>query len=76
MCTGELVALPKSFHPMDTFMVRVWREWSEDKQVWRGIIEHLESKQRARFTDLDSMLSFLQSLGMFYEKDHSKKRDG
>ncbi len=45
-------------------MIRIWKEWSTDGGIWRGNIEHLESKKRSGFQDLESMLEFLQSFGL------------
>lgn len=70
MSTGkdrDSVPNPKYFQPMNTFIIRVWREWSVDSQTVRGSLEHLESEQRIRFNSLEQMMSFLQSTGLFAE---------
>ena len=56
--------------PINTFVIRVWREWSTIEPIWRGSIEHLESKQQVSFNDSERMLTFLRSFGIFNEDEH------
>jgi hypothetical protein len=61
--------VPKSSfsQPTNTFVIRVWREWSMDKPALRGNVEHLESERRIGFSSLEQMLSFFHSTGLFTE---------
>ncbi|MBT7600204.1 MAG: hypothetical protein HN560_03930 [Anaerolineae bacterium] len=65
---------PKFSDPTNTFVIRIWREWSIDQQIWRGNIEHLESEQREGFGDFERILAFLRSFGIFDEEE--QKNDG
>ncbi len=69
--TGESMPKPKRSNPTNTYVVRVWREWSIKESLWRGSIEHLESKQRTGFKDFDKMLAFLQSTCNFIELEET-----
>lgn len=62
---------PNFSHPLSTFVIRIWKEWSTDGGTWRGNIEHLESKKRTGFQDLESMLDFLQSFGLLNKEPGS-----
>jgi hypothetical protein len=53
--------------PINTFVIRVWREWSLDKSVLRGNVEHLESEKRIGFNNLEQMLRFFHATGLFVE---------
>ncbi len=60
-------------HPLSTFVIRIWKEWSSDEGTWRGHIEHLESKKRTGFQDLECMLEFLLSFGLLNEEPEKIK---
>ena len=47
-----------------TFVVRFWREKTDDEECWRGRIEHVQSGESAAFRDIETMLSFLQRFGI------------
>ena len=51
--------------PINTFVIRVWREWSTNEAIWRGSIEHLESKKQSGFEDFERLLAFFHSFGIF-----------
>ncbi|MBN1485357.1 MAG: hypothetical protein JXA37_11610 [Chloroflexia bacterium] len=55
---------PDSSPPINTFVIRFWREWSAGRPQWRGRIEHLQSGQSTAFLDLESMLEFVRSFGI------------
>ncbi len=35
----------------NTFIVRIWREWSSSEPCWRGFVLHLHTGQRTWFQD-------------------------
>lgn len=47
--------------PVNTFIVRIWREWSETPE-WRGQIEHVQSSNKIAFVTLKEMVRFIQGL--------------
>lgn len=61
---GVPVAEPSSTKPASTFIVRFWREWSAAGVRWRGHIEHVQSNESASCLDLESILDFIQELGV------------
>jgi hypothetical protein len=65
--TGDPLPNPNISNPLSTFVIRVWREWSVDGGIWRGNIEHLESKKRTGFQDAESIIDFLRSFGVLNE---------
>lgn len=46
--------------PLNTFVVRFWREWSAAGPRWHGRIDHVQSGEIARFLDLDGMVRIIQ----------------
>lgn len=58
------MAEPSSIPAVSTFILRFWREWSPGEVRWRGRIEHLESGRCASCLDLESILGFIQDLGV------------
>ena len=50
-------------HPVSTFVVRFWQEWSAAGPRWRWRIEHVQSGESAAFLGLDRMLDFIRSFG-------------
>ena len=67
---------PNFPNPPNTFVIRIWQEWSADGATWRGNIEHLESKKRSGFQDSERMLAFLHSFGMFMEQERQDNNEG
>ena len=55
---------PPPDSPINTFVVRFWREWSVAGPRWRGQIDHVQSGARANFLDLDEMLGVIQRFGV------------
>jgi hypothetical protein len=49
--------------PVNTFIVRLWREWSAAGPRWRGRIEHVQSGESVAFLGLDGMLDFVRRFG-------------
>jgi hypothetical protein len=45
---------------INTFVVRIWLEWSESGSSWRGQIMHVQSDHRMAFLSLQDMLQFMQ----------------
>jgi hypothetical protein len=61
----------------NTFIVRIWREWSEAGSCWRGQIEHLQSKQKCAFLNLEEIVTFIQGyVTMPVRKDNLLKGGG
>ncbi len=52
------------FPPTYTFLVRIWREPQvvrDRAPEWRGVIEHVNTQQRAYFCDLDKLGAFVSA---------------
>ena len=45
--------------PLNTFIVRFWREPRSGHPYWRGQIQHIQSGEHVAFTDKASLLHFL-----------------
>ncbi len=58
--------------PASTFVVRFWWDRSGDESRWRGRIEHVQSGESASCLDLESILAFIQDLGVM--ADHLGQR--
>jgi hypothetical protein len=54
-----LMAESHSVPPANTFVVRLWHEWTAEGPRWRGCIEHLQSGESRAFLDWDGLLSFV-----------------
>ena len=50
--------------PASTFILRFWRESSATGSRWRGLIEHVQSGESTYCLDLESILNFIQDLGV------------
>jgi hypothetical protein len=44
----------------NTFVVRIWMEWSQSGSAWRGQIEHLQYGNKASFLTLQEVVRFMQ----------------
>ena len=66
--SGNPTPSNKLSYPLSTFVIRIWKEWSTDGGIWRGNIEHLESKKRSGFQDLEGLQEFLQSFGLLQKE--------
>ena len=53
----------------NTFLVRIWLEWSEAGSCWRGQIVHVQSGERKYFLHLEDMLRFMQGYVSMRESD-------
>jgi hypothetical protein len=49
---------------INTFVVRLWHEWTAQGPRWRGRIEHVQSGESAAFLELERMLRFLRRFGV------------
>jgi hypothetical protein len=45
--------------PLNTFVVRFWREPRSGHPYWRGQVQHIQSGEHIAFTDRTSLLRFL-----------------
>ena len=51
-------------HPsssVNTFVVRIWMEWSETDSSWRGQIMYLQNGEKVTFLTLQEMVTFIQT---------------
>jgi len=48
--------------PANTFVIRMWPEWSEQGPAWRGQVVHLQSGQTRGFQDSAAMLAFIDQV--------------
>ncbi|HDN78828.1 MAG: hypothetical protein DRI61_07175 [Chloroflexi bacterium] len=46
--------------PLNTFIIRFWREQGAEGVRWHGQIQHIQSGERIAFTDEEVMLSFIR----------------
>lgn len=46
--------------PLNTFIVRFWREQGTGQTHWRGQVQHIQSGERIAFADEDTLLSFIR----------------
>jgi hypothetical protein len=53
-----------SIPPASTFVVRFWWERSAAGARWRGRIEHVQSGESASCLSLESIVGFVQRLGV------------
>ena len=60
---------PISPVPVNTFIVRIWLEWSKAGSCWRGQIVHAQSGNKSAFLTLDKMLRFIQDYSSIPESD-------
>jgi len=63
------MAEPSPSPPLNTFVVRFWREWTAARPRWRGRIEHVQSGEVATFLGLDAMLDFIQRFGIMADDE-------
>ncbi len=49
-----------SASPGNTFIVRIWLEWSKSGPCWRGQIVHAQSGGKMGFLCLEDMLRFMR----------------
>lgn len=59
-----IVADPSPIPPASTFILRFWREGSPDQVRWRCRVEHVQSGAGSSCLDLESILDFIQELGV------------
>ena len=62
-----------------TFIVRLWRERSEDRAfIWRGSVDYVQSGERAYFQNIESLKEVIARLaGSTWPEngEHSEERD-
>jgi len=46
--------------PLNTFIVRFWREPGTGAGRWRGQVQHIQSGKRAAFAEEEALLSFIR----------------
>ncbi|MCK4449241.1 MAG: hypothetical protein KAW49_08315 [Anaerolineae bacterium] len=46
--------------PLNTFIVRFWRESAAGEGCWRGQVQHVQSGERIAFADEATLLRFLR----------------
>jgi hypothetical protein len=65
--------------PLNTFVVRFWRDRSAAGARWRGTVEHVQTGTRAAFLDLAGLTTFIHRLGIMIltsGEDQSDKNEG
>jgi hypothetical protein len=55
--------------PLNTFIVRLWREPGIDQACWRGQVQHVQSGERMAFADEAALLRFLRRWVRMIEGD-------
>ncbi|MCG2767835.1 MAG: hypothetical protein L6435_05555 [Anaerolineae bacterium] len=45
--------------PLNTFIVRFWRETGAGEGRWRGQVQHVQSGERIAFADKGTLMSFI-----------------
>jgi hypothetical protein len=55
--------------PLNTFIVRFWREPRPGRPYWRGQVQHIQSGEHIAFTDQALLLHFLLRWIQMPEKD-------
>jgi hypothetical protein len=68
------LAEPSPVPPTNTFVVRLWQEWSAAGSRWRGRIEHVQSGRGAAFQDVEGLLAFIRSIGPMLDDEQSPRR--
>lgn len=46
--------------PLNTFVVRFWRERVQSSDRWHGQVLHIQSGESATFADEDALMSFMR----------------
>jgi len=46
--------------PLNTFIVRFWREPGAGEGRWRGQVQHVQSGERIAFADKGALMSFIE----------------
>jgi len=46
--------------PLNTFIIRFWREQGAEGARWHGQIQHVQSGERISFADEETLLSFIR----------------
>ncbi len=46
--------------PLNTFIVRFWRDSEAGQAYWRGLVQHIQSGERIAFADEATLLRFLR----------------
>jgi hypothetical protein len=62
-----------SVAPGNTFVVRIWLEWSKTGPCWRGQIVHAQSGGKMGFLCLEDMLRFMRGYVKMSKKGESRE---
>lgn len=46
--------------PLNTFIIRFWREPTQGQIRWRGQVLHIQSGETAAFADVEALVSFME----------------
>jgi hypothetical protein len=68
LATAVQMARPFTAPPASTFIVRFWCEGGAGGSQWRCQIRHVQSGESAYCLDLESVLGFIQYLGVMTDK--------
>lgn len=64
------MAEPSRVDPANTFVVRLWSEWSAGGLRWRGRVDHVQSGDSAAFLDVDGLLAFIRRFTPLEDDKH------
>lgn len=68
---------PPGADPPNTFVVRIWPEWSAAGLRWRGRIDHMQSGESASFLHVDGMVDFIRRFSALEDdKRQTPREDG
>lgn len=59
--------------PMNTFVIRIWREWSAGRTRWHGRAEHVQSGESVAMQSEQALLDFIRRFGTLPAENNSQK---
>ncbi len=60
--------------PLNTFIVRLWRESGTEQARWHGQVQHVQSGERVAFADESALLSFIRRWIGAQERDEESQK--
>jgi hypothetical protein len=61
--------------PLNTFIVRFWREPQADQARWYGQVRHIQSGERVAFADESALLSFIRRWIGAQKRDEESQKE-
>lgn len=68
---SKMVSKKSSVPPLNTFIVRFWRDPDGSVYRWRGQIQHIQTGEQLSFVQGNVMLTFIQQWVKIMENDKS-----